>query len=235
MEKLVYVLWKRGDEADSRFAERLRRETAPRLLALGAGRLRLCAVDDAVADGGRLRIGSMEPAKSGLATFWLEQSQDRGPLEDALARACGSLAGYLVVESRPLVKPTGLSAPGERTPGFSLVTCIVAKPGLSREEFLRQWYERQRDVAIETQSTFQYVRNEIVRPLTPDAPAWDAVVEEGFPAAALTDPAAFYDAEGSPEKLAANQRRMFETVRDFLALDRIESHPMSEYDFGPEA
>jgi hypothetical protein len=75
------------------------------------------------------------------------------------------------------------------------------------------------------------VRNEIVRALTPHAPHWAALVEENFPLGALTDPAVFYDAAGDPAKLRANQERMFRAVQGFLALDRVESHPMSEYDF----
>ena len=48
---------------------------------------------------------------------------------------------------------------------------------------------------------------------------------------ALGDPAVFYDAVGDPERLRRNQERMFRAVQQFIALDRIESHPMSEYDF----
>ena len=98
-------------------------------------------------------------------------------------------------------------------------------------DYLHLWYTLQRDMAMETQSTFGYVRNEVVRAVTPEAPAWDAIVEENFPIGALDDPAVFYDAVGDPEKLAQNQKRMFEAVQQFIELSRIESHPMSEYVF----
>jgi hypothetical protein len=39
----------------------------------------------------------------------------------------------------------------------------------------------------------------------------------------------WYMAEGSPAKLARNLERMLESCRKFLDLDRVESHPMSEY------
>lgn len=231
MEKLAYVLWKRGGETDGDFATRLLGELAPRLRELGARHLKVCVVDRDVEAGAALRIGRMDPPKSGLATFWVDQAQDRAPLEDALRDGCHRIAGYLVVESRALVPATEVAAPGERTPGFHLVTCITARQGLSRDAFIDFWHHRFRDVAIETQSTFDYVRNEIVRALTPEAPAWSAIVEEGFPIAALTDPAVFYDAVGDPEKQQANQARMFEHVQQFLDLAVIESHPMSEYAF----
>jgi hypothetical protein len=230
VEKLAYIVWKRDGEADARFAQRLLERAAPRLRAL-ASKLRISVVDDDVAAGAALRLGRQHPPKSGLVSFWLEQSQERAEAEAILAAACGRLAGYLVVESRPLVNRTRRAPPGERTPGFALVSCIEPKDGLSHEEFVRLWYEVQRDTAIETQSTFGYVRNEVVRALTPGAPCWAAIVEENFPLGALTDPAVFYDAAGDPGRLRANQERMFRAVERFLALDRVESHPMSEYDF----
>jgi hypothetical protein len=228
VEKLVYAVWKRPSEDDASLAARLLGEAAPRLRARSE-RLRVSVVDDDVAAGTKLHLGKLAP--SGLVSFWLEQSQERAACEEALEAACGRIAGYLVVESRPLVNTAQRAAPGARTPGFALVSCIEAKDGLRKEEFIRLWYTLQRDMAIETQSTFGYVRNEVVRALTPEAPAWDAIVEENFPIGALDDPAVFYDAASDPERLQRHQQRMFTAVQAFIELSRIESHPMSEYDF----
>jgi hypothetical protein len=227
VEKLTYVLWKRGGEPNEAFKQRLLGETGPRLLALEIERVRISVVDDDVAAGEKLRLGRMSPPKAAFVSCWIEQSQDRAPVERVLAGTCGAFAGYLVVESRPLVNRTARA--GARTPGFALVTCIEPADGLPYDEFLRIWHEQQRACAIETQSTFGYVRNEIVRALTPNAPEWAAIVEENFPLAALTDPAAFYDAVGDPAKLKRNLKRMIDTCQGFLAQDRVESHPMSEY------
>lgn len=116
-------------------------------------------------------------------------------------------------------------------PGFSLVGCIEPAPGLSHPEFIDRWESSHRQVAIETQSTFSYVRNEIVRPLTPEAPAWGGIVEEGFPIEALNDPRVFYDARDSEERFKANSKRMIESCLSFLSLENVDSHPMSEYRF----
>lgn len=231
MEKLAYVLWKRGNEADETFKQRLLSEAAPRLVALPSAieRLRISVADDDVAAGRKLRIGSMDPAKAAFVSFWIEQSQEREGVERVLAGTCGRVAGYLVVESRPLVNRTARA--GARTPGFALVSCIEPKDGLGYDEFLRIWHDKQRACAIETQATFGYVRNEIVRSLTPGAPRWAAIVEENFPLAALSDPAAFYDAVGDPAKLKRNLKRMIDTCQVFLAQERVESHPMSEWVF----
>src|SRR5258706_5118748 len=228
MEKIACVLWKPAATPDDVFAKELR-AAAPELARYGAIGVRVNAVDEHVAAGGAVRVGQMDPPKAAFVTFWLhEADQVRVALLDALATRAARVAAYLVVESMPLRNTAQLVPAGERTPGYNLVTCIVPKQGLAYDDFIRLWHTEHRVVALETQSTFAYVRNEIVRALTPDAPHWAAAVEESFPIAALTDPAVWYAAEGLPERLERHRRRMIESCLAFLALDRVESHPMSE-------
>jgi hypothetical protein len=230
MEKIACVLWKPAGVPDDVYGKELR-AAAPDLARLGAQSVRINVADEHVAAGAKVRVGRMEP-KAGFATFWLHDADDlRGALLDALTSHASRVAAYLVVESTPIRNTTRIAGPGERTPGFNAVTSIVPKDGLAYDEFIRRWHVEHRTVALETQSTFAYVRNEIVRALTPDAPKWAAIVEESFPIEALTDQAVWYDAVGSPERLEQNRRRMMESCLAFLALDRIESHPMSEYVF----
>jgi EthD domain len=230
MEKIACVLWKPAGVPDDVFGKGLR-ATAPELARLGAMNVRVNAVDEHVAAGTAVRVGRMEP-KAGFVTFWLHDADEvHGALLPALSAQCSRVAAYLVVESIPMRNTTHLAKPGERTPGFNAVTAIVAKDGLGYDEFIRRWHVDHRVVAVETQSTFAYVRNEIVRALTPDAPEWAALVEESFPIEALADQAVWYAAVGSPERLKQNRRRMMESCLAFLALDRVESHPMSEYVF----
>jgi len=231
VEKLVYLLWKPRAQADEEFKQTLLDRVAPALGAQGARKLKLSVVDDAVAEGAELRIGPVEPAKSALVSFWLEQAQERAPLETAIGEVSERIAGYLVLESRPLVNESRLAALGERMPGFSTVSCIEPRPGLTHEKFLEHWFEVHRDLALDTQSTFEYVRNECVRALTGAAPPWAAIVEESFPIEALSNRAAFYDAVGSAGSLEKNARRMFDSCRAFLDLRKVDSHPMSEYVF----
>ena len=231
MEKIACVLWKPAGVPDDVFGKGLR-AAAPELARRGAGSLRLNIVDEHVAAGTGVRVGKMDPPKTAFATFWLDEADAvHGGLLAALSAHASRVAAYLVVESIPLRNTTQLAKPGERTPGFNLVTGIVPKDGLAYEQFIHLWHTEHRVVALETQSTFAYVRNEIVRALTPEAPNWAAVVEESFPSEALTDPAVWYAAVGSPARLEEHRRRMVQSCLAFLALDRVESHPMSEYVF----
>jgi hypothetical protein len=244
MEKLVYVLWGPGDgpgtsgtaaasataRADA-FVRELHERVAPELLAQGAQGLTLHLADAEARAVERARITHLDPPPAGLASFWLDAADDRGPCERALARATAKLAGYLVVESVPLRNTTRTAPLGRRTPGIVMVALIERPARLAWDDWIAHWHGPHRAVALETQCTFLYVRNVVVRALTPQAelPPWAGIVEEGFPAEAVTDPMRWYKAEGSPETLRRNVGRMVESCKAFLDLDRVESHPMSEY------
>jgi hypothetical protein len=100
---------------------------------------------------------------------------------------------------------------------------------MTYDAWRERWQGHHTQVAIETQSTFVYIQNVVVRALTSNAPPWTAIVEECFPAEAATDPMVFYAAGSSQETLQANQRRMIESCRTFIDFSTLESHPMSAY------
>ena len=229
MEKIVTLLFRPEGQPGQDYADGLREKSMPRLQELGAEKLKLCVEDDAVAAGAGIRMNPVGPPKAAFVSYWIELAQDRGPLEALLAEASAGLMSFLVVESQPIVNTKHVVARGERTPGFSQVTCVLAKQSISYQEFLQIWHEEQRPCAIETQSTFQYVRNEIVRTLSGDPPPWSAVVEEGFPIGALSDPRVFYDAVGDEDKFQANLARMMETVERFLEMPATDVTAMSEH------
>lgn len=230
MEKLAYLLWNDDPAggADA-FRDRLLSTLPEALAECGAQRLKLSVTDGDVAAGEALHLGPLAP--DALVSFWLECCGDRRSAEAVLATAAHRLAGYLVAESHPLRTETPEGGVGKRMPGFSLVGCIEPADGVSQHDFVTTWEEVHRVVAIETQSTFEYVRNEVVRPLTGGAPPWRGIVEEGFPIEALTNPQAFYDAVGDEPKYQANLKRMMESCAAFLSLEKVDSHPMSEYRF----
>lgn len=230
MEKLVYLLWNdaSGKSADA-FRDELLEGLPHALSKEGASQLKVSVTDSGVAAGEALHLGAHAP--NALVTFWLECVQDRAPAEDILLTCCDRMAGYLVAESQPLRIHTPPDGQGQRMPGFSLVGCIEPEDGVSHAEFIHIWETVHRAVAIETQSTTSYIRNEIVRPLTENAPPWGGIVEEGFPIEALSNPQAFYDAVGDEPKYQRNLKRMIESCAAFLSMKKVDSHPMSEYRF----
>ena len=229
LEKLVYLLWKPEAASADAFAKELLGATAPRLLQAGALRLQIDAADSAVEAAAPMRMASTRPLPDALVTLWLHTHLERKAAEASLAAAAPRLAGYLVAESEPIVNTKQRARDGERTPGYAQIALIRHPARLAPEHWLEIWQGSHTRVARETQSTFRYVQNAVIRPITYAAPGYDAIVEECFPSAAMTSRHAFYDAVGDDAKLRANEKRMPESSGRFIDFDQIDVIPMSEY------
>jgi len=228
LEKLAYLLSLTPETSGGALRTSLVEKTVPVLRAAGAMRIGLSVDDEEVASGAAVRIQHSEPPIRALVSFWMHNSDDRAPCEAALSEAAEELAGYLVVESRPLLHEPPV---GARASGANLVTCIRRRADLSTAEFCDRWYNEHKTVALETQSTTGYVRNTVVRRLTAGGGDWDGIVEETFPLGALTDPHVWYDCD-SKEEYRRRLDRMMDSVNAFLDLAVLESTPMSEYYLG---
>jgi hypothetical protein len=227
MEKLVYLLRRSAEDSGADLRATLVEKIAPALREGGASLVTVSVNDEDVTHN-TVAIVKRDPPIRAFVSFWMENADDREPCEAALGSEAEELIGYLVAESRPMLHERPL---GQRAPGANLVTCIHRRPEISREEFFDIWNNDHRVVAIETQSTFGYVRNVVVRKLTKGAPDCDGIVEESFPIGALTDPKVFYDASND-EELKQNLGRMIESCNRFLDLEPLESTPTSEYFLG---
>jgi hypothetical protein len=236
VEKLVYLLWARDGEDGDRLRDRLLREAAPRLLDLGAQRLTVSVADSDA------RVPTPVPAPPGEApvaaevSLFLDCYDRRGPGEAVLDDFAARKAGYLVSES--LYRDYGgnrFSGPkdwpdGARSPGVMMLTLLERPARLARDAWIAHWHGVQSPVSEEIQPRTRYVRNEVIRPVTPGAPPWEGIVEECWPSGRhVTDPMLFYLGEGSEERMRLHVKRMLESVRAFLDLDRLRSYSMSEY------
>jgi hypothetical protein len=229
MEKLVYVLWPTDGSDSTQFNNALLTQVPTALHGSSASRIAVNIVDaDSVTAGGSV-LTRFDTAPSAVISFWLPNSDDREACEKTFSSLCDKLAGYLVVESVPLVNTTHTAAAGQRTPGINVLALIECPDSMTHADWIAHWKGHHKRVALRTQSTYEYIRNEVVRALTDDAPAFAAIVEEGFPTEALSDPMVWYAADGSQEKLEANFTAMMESVNAFLEIPRVESHPMSQY------
>lgn len=227
MEKLVYLLFQDPGVPGSKLRQAVMDDALPAMREAGASHVTLHVQDEDVEGGTPVRRS--DPPIRAMVSFWLENSDDRGPSEAALSALVPRIAGYLVAESRPLVHETN---PGGRTQGMTQVCCISRKAGLTDDEFYDIWTNDHKVVAIETQSTVGYVRNIFVRALTKGAPTcWAAIVEETFPIGALTDPKVFYDSKDAAE-LEQNLDRMMTSVNRFLDDADMEVTHTSEYVLG---
>ena len=225
MEKLLYPLWKLEGASASDFRDRLLGEVASALLDSGVHHLRLSVVDEAVAPADGLRQDKLGPTLDAMLSLWVDSANDRANWEAIIAPVCDHFAGYLVTESEPLKHDAPL---GERMAGWTQVVFLERPAGMSESDWLSVWLGSHTAVAIDTQSTFAYRQNVVVRTLTEGAPTIHAIVEESFPAAAMDSPHAFYAAD-SDEALQANINAMIESVARFVDFERINVVPTSEY------
>jgi hypothetical protein len=230
MEKLIYLLWKKPEQTVPAWRGQLRGDLGNALLDAGALSLQCNLVDEGVATGAGLRIVTWPPP-DGFVCFWMHSANLRARCEELLRETHARIAGYLVTESC-IQHGAEQRAVGECSQGFSLIGFLRRPQRLSEAEWHRIWLGSHTQVAVETQASFRYVQNVVTRQLTEDAPALGALVEEGFPTAALTSPHAFYDAEGDEEKYQRHLKRMMDSVSRFIDFHELNSLPTSEYLIG---
>jgi hypothetical protein len=191
---------------------------APRLLALGAERLKLTS---SIAPP-RLSLIPFSRSPIALLSIWSADA----PLEawartvrEALPEA--SLAGYRVEESTP----RGYSRDwpdGEPTPGVGLLSLFRKPPALARDAFLRAWHGHHTPLSLEIHPLWGYVRNVVEAPLLPGSASLDAIVEEHFRERRdLLNPLRFF---GGPLAMLPNMVRVALDIRRFIELRSMETY-----------
>ncbi len=218
----MYVVWRPAGCAVAAFRAQLLDEVGPALTTAGARGVQVNVVDEAVAAGvgevpAGLRRVATRPQMESVVSVWVDSSvgSQRASVERALVASDLDHAGYLVSESEPLRNTEHPPTPGERTVGFAQLALLRRPPAMTHDAWLERWHDHQTQVAIDTQSTFEYRQNQVVERLHVDAPPVDAIVEEGFPIEALTDRYAFYAARDD-EQLQANISAMGASTRTFV-------------------
>lgn len=227
MEKVIAVLM-RAEPGDD-WCARQRGHIADALLELGLFGLQVNVRDSAVRHS-LMTLTTLDPPVAAVVGMWTQQcygDQTTTALK-FLAQECDKLAAYLVTESVPLAAP--ITEPGCRTPGLANIALLRRPAELDRATWLTRWQRDHTSVAIATQSTFGYTQNWVVRNLTPDAPGIAGIVEELFPAEAVTDLKAFFGAADDND-LQDRIGQMVASTTTFGANENIDTVPTSRYVF----
>ena len=218
--KFIYALW--GQSLGSKLLAPSLHDT---LRTAGATRLHV-NIDDADVAPAKLRITSFAAPVSAVVTVWVDgEPAEVSRLLTDVAERC---AGWEVEERTPLVPPH--TGPGERTPGLAQIAFLRIPADLDEAEWRHRWQDLHTSVAIETQATFGYTQNRVLRPILGDERV-DAIVEELFPIAAMTSLHAFYGSGGDDAELQRRLDRMIESVTSFGADRDLDSIPTSRYVF----
>jgi EthD domain len=224
MEKVVMLLM--AADRDDDWCQRQRGPVADAILRLGVHGLAV-NVRDSVVRHSLMTLTTLDPPVAAVVSIWTQQcygDQIASALR-LLETECVHLAAYLVTESVPLPAPLEL---GSRTTGLANIALLRRPADLDQASWLHRWQHGHTPVAIETQSTFGYTQNAVVRALTPDAPELAGIVEELFPAEAMTDLKAFFGAADDAD-LQHRLGRMVESTSAFGANENIDTVPTSRY------
>ncbi len=224
MEKVIAVLMR--PEPDDDWCARLRGPVADALLDLGVAGLAVNVRDSAVSHS-LMTLTTLDPPAAAVVSLWTQQcyGEQLTSALKLLAAECEQLGAYLVTESMPLQAPLEL---GSRTKGLANIALLRRPADMDQATWLNTWQLKHTSVAIDTQSTFGYTQNWVVRTLTPDAPGISGIVEELFPAEAITDLQAFFGAVDDSE-LQDRLGRMVASTTAFGANENIDTVPTSRY------
>lgn len=246
MEKIIAALWAPDGESREDYGARILRTLPAALCAAGARHIRLNVRDASVAPADPLVQLWQNPQQAAIAQFWMPSANAifRKEVDAALSALSARFEAWLVCESTIIANTTHPCStnvsPGKHSPenavppvtwGWSQASFIGFRQDMARDAVIAHWHSHHTRVAIDTQSNFEYVQNLIVRPLTENAPAYGAFVEECFPLEAMTEPAVFFDAVGDQAKFDANLEAMLDSCNGFIDFTRNDIIPTRQYDF----
>lgn len=176
-----------------------------------------------------MRLSHLDPPIDAVLGVWADDPQ---PVLELLAAQGLQTAAWSVTMRAP-VDPD-LPADGSRIDALVNVAFLRRPENLPYDEWLRIWLEDHTQVAIDTQATFGYYQNIVERPLTPDTPHVDAIVEELFPMGAITSQHEFYGSGGDDAELRDRATKMIASIIRFGAHENLDVVPTSRYDYAEQ-
>ena len=227
MEKPIYLLRTRPSQDRAGFGAGLR-IAAEEIGRTGCSEVSVHVADDTVSIAGPMPCPESELPLRAAVSLWVPAHDLAEPAEwlAPLGERCD---GYLVTESlwseygqrRGEVRSWPA---GERSPGVTTVALVARNPQLDPRTFLELWYGRQSPMSEAVQPRLRYVRNTVVRPVTPGAPPLDGIVMESWPSQEVVDDLLAFHL-GDAENLTV----MMDTVAQAFDMERLRSVAMAEY------
>lgn len=231
MEKIIYALWKDEHIDTEAFNAQLLEKIGPALCD-NALSVRVNLQDKHVSGGTSPTAKATDPQMDAIIQLWVDSANDslRAPIDEILKGACLRFEGWLVSESTGIKNTKYPPQTGQRTEGFSQMVFLKRPDGMLWDEWRKHWHDTHTKVAIETQSNFEYHQNLVTRRLTEASGNYAAIVEECFPADALTNALVYFDAPGDEEKMQTNLNAMIKSVGNFIDHTKMDCIPTSQYD-----
>ncbi|WP_458687843.1 hypothetical protein [Nocardia tengchongensis] len=216
--KLTYLLW--GAELKTNLHDDdLRRA----LTRCGVSELQVNIRDEYVA-GAELWFCTYDTPVDAVVTVRGVEEPDH--IAALLRPLADRLDGFLVDELTPLPPPRADS--GTRAEALSRIAILRIPPAMTREQWLETWIGDHTPVALANQASLAYIQNPVLAPMTPGGRV-DAIVEELFPMAAMSDPHAYWGSDGDDAELERRCTRMLDSISRFGADRDLDVIPTSRY------
>lgn len=116
---------------------------------------------------------------------------------------------------------------GAVTPGVCLLTLFSKKKGLSYDLFIHRWHNGHTPLSLRIHPLWNYVRNEVKESITPNAPAFNGIVEEQLRTPAdLLNPFRFF---GNPFIIIPRMITVYADTSSFIDYSTMETYLAVEY------
>jgi hypothetical protein len=227
MEKIVFKLWRSDSDSLEKFKKSLLVDL-PKTLESLISELQINIVDENVNEAAALAQINYSQNPDAIVFTKVASQYYSENIISILQSFATKVEGFIVSESI-ILQDDSKDHQGKRSEGFSQVVFLEKPLEMTEFDWFDHWTHHHTKIAIETQSSFTYIQNTVVRPLQKDSPNFIAVIEECFPSEAMSNPSIFYNAENNSELLLKNTELMMDSCSRFIDFQKIEVIPTSRY------
>ncbi|CAO5253560.1 MULTISPECIES: EthD domain-containing protein [unclassified Frankia] len=165
-----------------------------------------------------------------LLGVWAESADDPSDVTRLVGEVWPDHAASVVTETVIRWRTGRATNPTEPQPGWTVTSPLYRAPSMTRDEFVRHWIDVHQPMSLRIHPQDTYVRNIVTRVLSPAAPQFDAIAEEGFVAAEdILEPARFFGADLRGTTWRDNAAVIGDDVRLFLDAQHTAATAMREY------
>lgn len=188
---------------------------------------------------GKLKVDITEPKRPGITVIPFKKRPlamisvwDAGvdrveQWREALTIPNCKVAGYQVSESAPKAYTKDWKD-GEPSPGVVMLTLMRKNPGLSYEQFMKEWFEHHTpNIAMKVHPLWNYIRNVVDSVVIEGSPQLDGIVEEHLlECRDITNPSRYF---GGALKMIPNMIKVGMHAKKFLDMSAVENYLLTEY------
>jgi EthD domain len=165
-----------------------------------------------------------------VLAVWTESGEDIGEATRLVAEIWPDHAACVVTETVVRWRAGRRTSPTEPRSGCTVAAVLHRSPSMTHDQFQRHWIDTHQPMSLRIHPQNTYVRNVAARVLTPAAPRFDALSEEGFTSVEdVLEPDRFFGADLRGTTWQRNATEVGDDVLAFLDSQHTVAAVMHEY------